>query len=56
MGSSTIVKIDDSGYASAEFEMLSGSASIIIQDALSGEQYDSVIVTKSQSRDLDDLF
>lgn len=53
---SSIVTINDDGNASAEFEISSGSISVVVKDAQTGSQYDSAIVSKLQSRDLDDLF
>lgn len=52
----SIATIDDDGNASAEFEISSESISVVVVDAQTGSQYDSAIVSKLQSRDLDDLF
>lgn len=56
LSTSTIVKIDDSGNGSAEFESINGVLSVIVQDPVSGAQCDNASVKKSTSRDLDDLF
>ena len=52
---SNLVKISDTGDASTEFEVEDGQMSVIVQDADSGMQLDSAIVSKSLSRDIDDL-
>lgn len=56
LAASAIVKIDDSGNGSAEFESIDGILSVIVQDPGSGIQLDNAPVKKSTSRDLDDLF
>lgn len=56
LAASAIVKIDDSGNGSAEFESIDGILSVIVQDPVSGMQLDNAPVKKSTSRDLDDLF
>ena len=53
---SSIVRLDDSAKADAEFELSANQMSIVLQDTETGNQYDNAIVKKSQSRDLDDLF
>ena len=54
--SSVIARLDNSGYASAEFETADGMLSVIVQDTASGAQLDNAPVKKSANRDLDDLF
>lgn len=56
LAASAIVKIDDSGNGSAEFESADGVLSVIVQDPVSGVQLDNAPVKKSTSRDLGDLF
>lgn len=56
LAASAIVKIDDSGNGSAEFEAIDGVLSVIVQDPVSGVQFDNALVKKSTSRDLGDLF
>lgn len=56
LAASAIVKIDDSGNGSAEFESIDGILSVIVQYPVSGMQLDNAPVKKSTSRDLDDLF
>ena len=53
---STIIRLDNSAKADAEFELTANQMSIVLQDIETGNQYDNTIVKKSQSRDLDDLF
>lgn len=53
---SSILTINDDGFASTEFEISSGNISVVVVDAQTGSQYDSAVVSKLQSRDLDDLF
>ncbi len=53
---SSIVRIDEEGNASAEFELTDDLMSVIIQDTVAGIQLDCASVKKSFSRDLDDLF
>ncbi len=53
---SNIVKLNNTGTGSAEFELNSDEYTLIVQDTTSNIQLDSAIVRKSQSRDLDDLF
>lgn len=56
LATSTIVKIDDFGNSTAEFETIDGILSIIVQDPATGAQYDYSPVKKTTSRDLGDLF
>lgn len=56
LAAAAIVKIDDSGNGSAEFESIDGILSVIVQDPVSGTQLDNAPVKKSTSRDLNDLF
>lgn len=53
---SAIVKIDNNGEGTAEFETMDGLMSIIVEDLKNGVQLDNTPVKKSTSRDLDDLF
>lgn len=56
MLTSALIKLDNNGEGTAEFEISSGELSIVVQDLSSGSQLDNAIVKKSFSRDLDDLF
>lgn len=56
MLTSALVKLDNNGEGTAEFEIFTGELSIVVQDVASGSQLDNAVVKKSFSRDLDDLF
>ncbi len=56
MLASALVKLNNNGEGTAEFEIFSGELSIVVQDVASGSQLDNAVVKKSFSRDLDDLF
>jgi hypothetical protein len=48
-----LVKLNQYGEGSAEFELNVSEASVVVMDASTSTQYDHSTVKKSQSRDID---